>query len=904
LISADTNSQIDSQLCLSERLPAETAPLISTLLLKFQIDDEDDGNWEPYTDEFLHTLCKVYQQVLYDYFRVESENQLELLVVILESKTHWFEHDQDTGLKYMVTEIRLQFPHSRIEIELQHKLVRAKVIQLLRNQNVMAKLQRQPVADWEQIISSNVTREPVLMYGSTETPQRPKLAMTHIWSWVTEEMLEEEMEPEELALRDVFFPQNHSHVLSNTVNSSLFADQEPEYWLPLFLSVGYWPSILLLRDPTIGALELPSKINSPQHRKAGPVKAYYQAHDQSEIEISKLFLGMLSHTRFTQEIYWLDLGRALYHIHEGAEEGLSQWISCSEKSLEKIGDTPDFMKIGETLAETCQQLYSTFIDSSITLKTLAQYAKQDAPDQYTSWHQAWCEHYMEQALSSSHADVGLAFYRTYWLDFSFCPIGKGRWSYFDGKRWREDHKALRLKSLMSGDFVKRFETARAALAAQIKNSESEQFRNASETAIKKITKLIGCLKNTPFKNHIVTTATEKFSDDKFSSLLDKNPDILGVLNGVLEVNGERVYYRKAKPEDYVSMCTNIPYNQIFTWESPSVKAVMKWLSQIFTDNELRHHFLKFAASCLKGKNSDKLFNIFVGEGDNSKSMLVKLFVATFGAYCIKFDVSNVTAKNTNPSGSSPQIARAKATRIVFLDEPEDDEPIKKGVVKRWVGGDSFFSRFNYDNGGDVEVTFKMVMSCNTVPVVARADRAFKQRFTCYPFVNTWVSNPPEDEEEQYSKGLFKKDPFFERLIPLMAPAFLWILVQYFSHYALDGLTNPSAIVERTEDYWKDNDLYAQFIADNVREVLNGDGEPDKGARVTLTQIHNEFKTWFRDSFPGVRVPDRPEVRAQLITRWGKLVGNYWYGIRLLSTDVPVSTTIVGTSKFRSQAVTK
>jgi hypothetical protein len=138
----------------------------------------------------------------------------------------------------------------------------------------------------------------------------------------------------------------------------------------------------------------------------------------------------------------------------------------------------------------------------------------------------------------------------------------------------------------------------------------------------------------------------------------------------------------------------------------------------------------------------------------------------------------------------------------------------------------------------------------------------------------------------------------------MAPAFLWILVQYFSHYALDGLTNPSAIVERTEDYWKDNDLYAQFIADNVREVLNGDGEPDKGARVTLTQIHNEFKTWFRDSFPGVRVPDRPEVRAQLITRWGKLVGNYWYGIRLLSTDVPVSTTIVGTSKFRSQAVTK
>lgn len=879
-----------ANMCLAER-PQEVMPTIANFTFRFHADPADDNNWEPYDDTFLHWICHIYQTVLGEMFAISTEQEVELVAVIMESSTHWYEENRDTGERFMVMEVRMQFPYARVDAGMQTRLVRPRVIQLLRSNNVMAKIQRQPVGDWDQIISSDTVNTPVVMYGSSEVPGRPKLEQTHLWHHITSESLESGATPAEIALEDAFVPNNHTHVQQQAVKADIFENDVPlAFWMPMFLSIGYWPSVLLPKEDIKDNGRFTQQVRllhvqaDQQQRPFGAGGRNAQRDDDSEAELAERLIPMINPQRFLRESFWLDIGKALYVANEGAENGLLSWIRHTERSVANIQPQPVYLLTAGTISETCRNLYYTFANSAITVKTLAWYAREDSPDRYGTWHRDWCLASMEQALSVLHTDVAIALHRIYWLDYAYCPVGTGRWFQFHNQRWSEMNQAIALRRAISSDFVKRFENVRMLLARQIHDSNDQAFKDNGELTMKKITVLIGKLKTVGFKSSLMTEASEHFSNPKFMSLLDTNGFLTGVTNGILEVSGDNVIFRHAKPEDYVSMCTNIPYHSHFNWEHPLVRETMKWLGQVFTDKNLLHHFLKFAASCLQGRNSDKIFPIWTGEGDNSKSMIVKLFESTFSSYCIKFPVELLSDRNKSSSGPSPQLARAKSTRIAFLDEPEDDIPMNKGTIKRYTGGDSFFARLLQENGGDVQATFKMVLMCNKVPIIPNADKAIKNRTRLFPFMSTWVDAPPEDEQEQYRQRRFKKDVTFERRIPILAPAFLWIMSQYYPHYSTQGLADPPIVTETTEAYWRDNDVYAQFAADTIQEVYTLKGDRDESARVTLSEVYAEFKIWFRDAFPGTKVPERTVVRSELSTRWGRMQGNAWHGIRITASE--------------------
>ena len=915
LVDRKSNGRADvlpdplANMCLAER-PQEVMPLIVKLTFRFHADTVDaEDKWEPYDDEFLHRLCNTYQSVLSEYFRITTETQLELVVVVQESATHWYEDERDSGHRFMIMEVRLQFPYGRIDAGMQNRLVRPRVIQLLRNNNVLATMQRQPVGDWEQIISANTVNEPVVMYGSCEVQGRPKLILSHIWAYITKEMLDDNLQPEELVLEDSFVPQNHAHVQQQIVLPGIFQEDNRElsYWLPMFLSLGYWPTVMLPKQEVndggrfTNQLRIMNTQGETQHIFGVPRQR--DNTDESDTELAERMIGMILPERFLREAFWVDIGKALYISNDGGDNGLLSWTRHTERALAGVANIPEFMRTADSIGETCRNLYYTFATSSITIRTLAWYAREDMPDRYANWHRDWCMSSMEQALSCLHTDVAIALHRVYWLDFVYCPIGRGKWFQFKHHRWYEINQGISMRKAISRDFMKRFEATRMILSRQIHDSSDDSVKSNGEITMKKLTTLIGKLKTVAFKSCIIMEVCEHFSDDKFINLLDTNAELTGVTNGILEVSGNHVLFRHAKPEDYISMCANIPYHSTYSWMNPLVVECMKWFGQVFTDQTLLHHFLKFASSCLKGRNSDKIFPIFTGEGDNSKSMIVKLFEATFNSYCIKFDIANVTGKNANASGPTPQLARAKATRIAFMDEPEDDVPMNKGIIKKWVGGDSFFGRLLQDNGADIQVTFKLILTCNKVPIIPNADKAIKNRTRLFPYLSTWVDNPSPDEAEQYKQKRFKKNPFFEKRIPILAPAFLWIMSQYYPHYATEGLKDPSIVTETTEAYWRDNDVYAQFAADTIQEVYSQAGDRDAGARVTLSEIYSEFKVWFRDAFPGNKVPERSIVRTELSSRWGRMHGNAWHGIRIITNDGPTDmTAALGGKSTQSKGV--
>jgi phage/plasmid-associated DNA primase len=819
--------RLNSPFGLAER-SYDIMPVIANCTIKFSLEGLPPIH-ELYDEDLIRAVVYCYQQALIETLQL-SDDKYELICVILQSERARF---QDGLVR---VDLRFQFPYCKVHVSTQSRVIQPKVIQLLQRYKVLARFRWIPTTDWEGIIDPMGPQEPVVMYKSIR-PGQPKLVLTSIYGQI--ESLDQPARMVELT--DAFRPLNHSHVQQGLVDRSMFDDvTDINHWLPMFLSVHYWSSVCQVRSDLVTEKSTPvslsvASLTSDSSMNSVNSSTRLDNRTQTDLTMAKEFMPMLKQHRVDQDHYWLDVGRALYSSSQGSVEGLNEWIQFTNQS-----------NAHET--EECQRLYPTFEGNHLSVKTLAFYARQDSPEAYAEWHKEWYVEAMERAISCLENDVAQALYRVYWLDFVGTRVSSTTWYQFSDHRWVKQDSAIGLRQLIVDDFMRRYEHLKTYISQKCQEASDDGTRQSCEIMMKKITTLIAKLKTYPFKLKLINEAMSLFYDSKFERCLDSNPDLLGMKNCVIEISRNQAIARPGKPEDYIAMTTDLPYLHDLTWTSDVVRSLMRWMSQVFTDEGLRDYFLKMSASCLKGQNSDKIFPIWTGEGDNSKSMIVKLFETCFGGYCIKFPTTILTGKRTQSSAPMPEMARAKFSRIAILQEPDDNDAIQGGILKELTGGDSFFARALHDNGGDVKAMFKLILMCNKIPPIPTGGKAVKNRTRILPFMSTWVSSPPESEAEQYQRRLFKKDPFFERQIPNLARAFMWVLVQFYSRYMTEGLIEPLIIQEVTDRYWKSQDIYLQFLEDQYEPDPNYDPRSKTNFFITGFNFYKSFKSWHKAVF--------------------------------------------------------
>ena len=98
---------------------------------------------------------------------------------------------------------------------------------------------------------------------------------------------------------------------------------------------------------------------------------------------------------------------------------------------------------------------------------------------------------------------------------------------------------------------------RTSISLKINNSIDDNFKDSAEVLIKKIGVLISKLKSRPFRQNVLLVSLEKFFIDKFDDKLDSNSNLMGMLNGIIEVIESDVVVRHGKPEDFISKSTGI-----------------------------------------------------------------------------------------------------------------------------------------------------------------------------------------------------------------------------------------------------------------------------------------------------------------------------------------------------------
>lgn len=789
---------------------------------------EDKDLKRLYTEDQLLTIVREYQQVLLDIVKDCTSNHL--ICFVLEKNAYKTTSGDN---EYIKSGFHLHFPYTFLSKSDHEAHLIPRVKKLIEKTKVFENLGIKNSAD---LIDNSYTRNPWLLYGSKKSDTMEAYKVTSIYDRYRDKM------DLETALKDYKIYDVEENLIDISYNYELY--------LPRVLSVVPWHRDICETRPN-----LPSIIRLGNGDK--PKREYVIKNLSQTLEKAKKFITIMSEDRAAAYSDWMQVGWALYNISDGSEDGMNLWLEFSSKCQEKFKEAE------------CISVWDRMERRNMTIGTLAHFAKEDNPIEYNKIINAYTEEYIKESVNEAvnHHDIAMALFERFGTEFKCASVDKNIWYQFQNHHWKKMEDGVFLRTKLSNDMVKLFEAKRCEIFGKMsKLPESEKSVLGSQA--KQIQKMISCLKSNSFKKSVMSECKDVFYDENFMKILDKDAWLFCFRNGVYDLKNN--IFRPGTPEDYISLQAPIDYVE-YDEDDKHVKDVYDFLEKIFPDKDVRAYFLDASSDVFIGGNKKKHVYFWSGEGNNGKSITQLFFEKMLGEYSIKLPTSLIVGKRTQSSSASPELVRAgNGVRWAILQEPDKKDVINIGILKELSGNDSFFARGLFQAGGEIEPMFKLAVICNDPPSIPYSDKATWNRIRVIPFETAFCEDAPDTYEEQLKQKRFPIDPFFNEKIPALVKAFAWVLLNHRKKGI--KLVEPDKVKCATASYRKKNDTYQQFIEEQIVE--------DPKARITLADLYNSFKDWFKEGFPNQSMPVKTEVKEYLTKLWGEPERNSWKGRRV------------------------
>jgi P4 family phage/plasmid primase-like protien len=724
----------------------------------------------------------------------------------------------------------LHFPYFITEAWVQKEYIRDRVMDICCEQKIFDDIPiLEPV---NKIIDKNVPNM-WLMYGSVKDPEDPK-AM----KWIVTRYLQREnngVVPSSMKI--VFTP------MKKVYNKPISTEN-----LPIYLSI--------CGNKTLTEL----KINI--QKKTKPLKESIHSNRSYEEIISDLIvaeslLSMLSNERADGYTEWWEIGCILYNIGEGLPKSLELWKLFSQKSS-KYEDG------------VCEKFWSGMDMRGYTIGSLKHFAKLDSPKEYEMMKDQMITAELEQGLNQSHNDLAKILYMMYSEQFICADIEKDLWYEFRGHRWVRCQKAIGLRKCISRDLVVKYSKMASDIHSKIHNTAEEADIGNLTSKCSVVTKLMMKLKNNTFKNSIMKEAVEYFYDEGFIDKMDENEALLVFENGVYDAKAK--VFRDGRPDDFCTKTTGLYYHK-YGYDDPRVHEMLSIFKRTFPNPNLFKFFEQTVSDLILGGNRHKIFCIWNGDGDNGKSIIAEMLDKAFGDYYYSPPTTLLTGKQQQSSGCTPELIPCKGARVVQISETDNADILNCGTMKKLTGGDAFPARGLVKDPIKIIPHFKLILHCNKMPNVSADDKASWNRIRVLLFESLFVNkdDAPKTEEECWQKKIFPKDKTLKDRIPQLVEVFIWWLIDRYEFYGDADLFMPPEVKQATNHYHRNNDHYMQFIDDRLVKTGN------QADVLNMSVIHNMFKEWYKDSYPGKNSPNRPQLQDSLEKRIGKSDKNAWVG---------------------------
>ena len=606
--------------------------------------------------------------------------------------------------------------------------------------------------------------------------------------------------------------------------------------------------------------------------------------------------SLLSSRRARCKSTWIEVGRMIHSINSASREALNIWIDFSKKA----GDA--YVPGG------CESLWIDFSGKKYEFQTLCDLAEEDSPVEFADWklnyyRDMYAEVYASPTpatewsvaqLVTSYRGGKTVYTGDYWYNFE-----KGYWI-----KYRKDEfltmfimnvilvefkkllKFLNMSSLdnafnvqdlemdegvdnldnpyLEGEFEDEVEMEDAPENFQMLytpfKARSETLTSYKARCKKNLMDVIKYISRGTFVTKVCAFCKATMLDNRFEDKLDRNGSLLGMNNGVYDLETGRL--RKAVPSDYVSLCTGIDYEE-FNQNDIKVKEVYKYYSQVFPNANIREYILNLFSTFLEAGNAMKIFQVWSGRGNNGKSVLQIFFEYTLGNYISKAPTQLITSKRINPSAPCPELIALNKARLATCEEPSSSEKIICGVMKQLTGNDTLSVRGLYNSQIMMKPTFSLVLHCNHLPDFDSQDEATWNRVRLIPFESVFNDNAPESYPEQCEKKHFKARANIKGYLQSIASANFWVLSQIYKSARHYTFKTPEEVLNATRQYKSDTDIFGQFVNSTLQRSNNS-----MANKISQTELYQYFKIWYQRSVSEEKPPKRRDFLTQFKDIWG------------------------------------
>ena len=830
--------------------PQHYMPVLADVDLKVKETDDIEFAEHLYNHSHVKQLIDVYQSVLRNI--VEGCTDDHLLCVLLEKPMYYISAGTTS---YAKNGFHLHFPNlflSKVDQEV-HLIPRVKnATQELR---IFSDLGYE---DSSVVIDKACCTVPWLIYGSRKSEDMDPYKVTKVFT----------SDGAEIILEEAF----KNYRIYDMREKTIDIKGKVELFLPRILSIiPYGRSTQEVVQGLVSPLK--EKIQEQKVKNKKPLKVSVE----EALKISEKLLPMLADFRAEERNEWITIGWILYNIGDASAQALEQWMDFSARCEEKYDEA------------NCIYEWERMSKKDLTLGTLRYFASIDSPHLYKEFKKEQAEHYVKESLNGSHNDVAKVLFSEYGTEFVCASIAGKTWFQFRDHRWEEIEEGVFLREKISEDVVLKYSEMGSDLFAKLAGNHDKGEEAMFNARLKQVQKIINNLKTSPYKSNIMKEAMEVFYDRRFKQKLDQNPYIIGFKNGVYDLKLNE--FRAGRPEDFVNKNMPIEYKE-YNETDEVVQDVIEFLLKVFPDESIRTYFLDTYSDIFVGGNKQKKVYMWTGEGDNAKSITQKFFELMLGELAIKFNTQYFTGKKVASGSANPELSRAAPpVRHATMEEPDADEQLNIGELKKLSGGDSYWARDLFERGKSTREVFPMftlTFICNKLPKLKYSDKATWNRIRVIPFESTFVdpSEPcPPTLDEQLRQKRFPMDKEFGKKIPDMVSAFAWYLLQW--RQKISVRIEPAKVREATAVYRRQNDIYRQFIEESIIE--------DKNSSLTITEMYAQFKEWFKEGWPNMSLPIKNEVKEYFDRLWGDADrGVKWIGyrIRTLQDDVDSGEVII------------
>lgn len=498
---------------------------------------------------------------------------------------------------------------------------------------------------------------------------------------------------------------------------------------------------------------------------------------------------------------WIKIGMVLYN--EGYD--CSVWVALSKRSKK--------FEEGE-----CEKHWKTFARDKgrkVMGATLWKLLKENNPTAFWSLMEFRQDFWSIIALVN-HKDIAKYFYNIN-PDAYLWEESLGWYSLSANNVWKHYEKGQPsgLKRHIADTLQDlAMDTKKAELATYQKKSSSivdqekqKELLKAHSQKIKQIHDAYKVFGSSDFCNGVISFLPSFFEKEDLQAVMDINSNIFAFTDGCFDL--KLCKFRMITPQDYISTTTGYAYPK--KSDANVREAIKKAIQDMFANEEDVSYLCKVLSSCLFGGNRWEEFYGFTGSGGNGKGVIADLLKTAFGDYYYSVDNTLFTKPNERKDQPIPALVEARGKRIMMTSEPESDDKLQGGIIKKISGGDIIEARtLNSKHIVKYVPSFKVILQMNNIPKVNKMDGGIERRMRIINFPMKFVSaekmcephhrlgNP--DIKNSYCQSASWRDEFMLMLTEI-----------YKTIKDLKSLPPPSSVAETTGDYFDDNNPLKMWL---------------------------------------------------------------------------------------------